>query len=184
MMVLAERRIRLLAHVFDACAGICLAQVDGDESVHHGTEIFVQVESEELSTQFQILTEKDGNAFLVVLDVLDNGGDVVHVADVRIERFQIPFRLHLALGRVARFHEARQVGREIRQGERAQHQVPGMVAVIVRNADGSEQRSVLRILTDEGTDAFPEQEERGERALIFGTYEGASHFHAGLNLVD
>ena len=49
----------------------------------------------------------------------------------------------------------------------------------MRNADGAEEDGVTRVLGKEGEDTAPEEEQRGEGALVFRTDEGAAELDGG-----
>src|SRR5262249_36844202 len=82
-VVSEECRCASLAKVPCEHARLGSPKVDYDQPVESVAELVVGAESEQTPPQLQVLLEEDGYAFVVVLDLRDDAGQVLDVSEFR-----------------------------------------------------------------------------------------------------
>ena len=175
-----EEHLRLLpAHVAGEDFGAGAGEIDHDEAVERVAEPGVDAEGEKLAAELDVLAHENRKAFAVGLEVGDGAGEIFDVGNDRVESGGLPLLDQLAAQRTAGFHSAAPFRRRRLLLEVASDEFARNRRILVADAHGTDEFRVFGMTGDPGADAFPEQEQGRELALIFGSDKRAAHLERG-----
>lgn len=148
-------------------------EVHDDEAVEAVVEFGVHVEGDQLATQLEILPEKDRDGLAVGFEVGDEVAEFVEIARDGFDR--IPAGTQGAAGT----DEAGQGGVAALLTEDAGHEFARDAGVVRADADRAEENVGGGVFQHKLADAFPEQQQRLEAALVSRGDEAAPQFNGG-----
>jgi len=182
-MIFQERVQTFWTHIALHDPRVCGREIDDDQAVQCVPKGGIQVETDEFSPQFQVLLQENGKAFAVRLNPRYPGRHLFHVICPVPERSALQANKRPPVG-IPRFDHSGEMGKGVVHLQKGDHELPGIGAIIVGNADGPEQHAVLRILDHIPADSLPEEQEGRVTLLVFGLYKGAPHLQGRAHVME